>query len=86
MRALRDASQAEGTTVQGALVAAFVLAGRQASERWRTAPVTCFSPANLRTMLNLGDAPGLAVGTLRSVIQPPDALPFWEFARELKHV
>ena len=81
---LRTVARSEGTTVQGALIAAFFLAGRRFSERWRTAPVLCFSPTDLRPMLNLSNSAGAVISVLPSVMQPSDNLPFWEFARELK--
>lgn len=81
---LRETAQAEGTTVHGALLAAFFLAGRLSSPRWRTAPVQCFSSVDLRPMLNPSHSGGVLMSLLPAVIQPSDDLPFWEFARELK--
>jgi hypothetical protein len=81
---LRVTARAEGTTVQGALIAAFFLAGRRYSERWRAAPVMCFSPIDLRPILGISDAAGAVISVLPSVMQPSDDLPFWEFARKLK--
>jgi hypothetical protein len=85
MKALRAAARAEHTTVQGALVAAFLLAGRRASERWRNTPIVCISPINLRPMLNLEGFPGMLLRAHPSVMQPSDDFPFWDFARDLKH-
>jgi hypothetical protein len=84
MKALRERARVERTTVHGALLAAFLLAGRHGSERWRTAPVVCLSPMNLRPMLDLANAPGCLVGIHPSVMQPSDDFSFWEFARKLK--
>jgi len=84
LKAVLATANEEGTTVHGALLAAFLLAGRQLAERWRTAPVVCRSPIDLRPMLELYGIPGLIIGTHRSVMQPSDNLPFWEFARVLK--
>jgi hypothetical protein len=82
--ALRATARAQSATVHGALVAAFFLAGKRTWRRWRTAPVMCFSPVDLRPMLNLSEALGAIISVQRSVMQPSDNLPFWEFARKLK--
>jgi hypothetical protein len=84
LKALWTTARAEGTTVQGALVAAFFLAGRCSSQRWRTTPVVCFSPIDLRPMLSLSGAAGVLISVHPSVMRPSDNLPFWEFARVLK--
>jgi hypothetical protein len=84
LSAVRATARSESTTVQGALVAAFFLAGRRASRRWRTAPVLCFSPVDLRPMLNLPEAAGAVISVLPSLMQPSDNPSFWEFARKLK--
>ena len=84
LNTLRAAARAENTTVHGALVAAFFLAGRHASQQWRTAPILCFSPVDLRPMLDQPDAAGAVISVLPSVMQPADNCPFWEFARSLK--
>jgi hypothetical protein len=84
LMALWFSARAEGTTVHGALMAAFFLAGRRSSERWRTNPAVCLSPIDLRPMLNLKGAAGVLIGAHLSVMQPSDNLPFWDFARELK--
>ncbi|MBV9264570.1 MAG: hypothetical protein JO061_00230 [Acidobacteriaceae bacterium] len=76
LQAVRSKARAESTTVQGALVAAFFYAGRHASEPWRTAPVLCFSPVDLRPMLNLPEAAGVAISVLPSVMYPSDDLSF----------
>jgi hypothetical protein len=82
--AVRSRARAEGTTVHSALLAAFFYAGRHVSERWRTAPVLCFSPIDLRPMLNVPEAAGAAISVLPSVMHPSDNLSFWDFARQLK--
>jgi hypothetical protein len=84
LKILWAAARVADTTVHGALLAAFFLAGRHLSERWRTAPVLCFSPIDLRPMLNLSGAAGAFIGVHPSVMHPSDDFPFWEFARELK--
>jgi len=84
LNAIWATARAEGTTVQGALIAAFFLAGRRSSQRWHTAPVVCFSPIDLRPMLSLSNAAGALITVHPSVMQPSDNLPLWEFARVLK--
>ena len=84
LKVLQATARAEGTTVQGALIAAFFLAGRLYSRRWRTDTVACFSPIDLRPMVNRRNAAGVLIGVHPSMMQPWDDLPFWEFARQLK--
>ena len=84
LNAIWATARAEGTTVQGALLAAFFLAGRCSTQRWRTTPVVCFSPIDLRPMLDLSGAAGVLISVHPSVMRPSDNLPFWEFARVLK--
>jgi hypothetical protein len=84
LKAVCATANEEGTTVHGALLAAFFLAGRALAESWRTSPVVWLSPMDLRPMLNLYGIPGAIVGIHVSVMQPSDNPPFWEFARALK--
>jgi len=84
LKAVLATANEEGTTVHGALLAAFFLAGRALEERWRSSPVVCLSPIDLRPMLELYGIPGPIIGVHPSVMQPSDNLPFWEFARALK--
>jgi hypothetical protein len=84
LKAVWATANEEGTTVHGALLAAFFLAGRQLAEQWRTSPVVCLSPIDLRPMVELYGMPGPIIGVHPSVMQPSDNLPFWEFARALK--
>jgi NRPS condensation-like uncharacterized protein len=60
--ALKDRARREGTTVQGALCAALVLAGRKASSAWRKQSVRVMSPVNVRAHLRAGEACGLYLG------------------------
>ncbi len=48
LKGLRACARSEGTTVQGALLAAFFLADRRSLEQWRNAPVSCVSDQQLR--------------------------------------
>src|ERR1700730_14464646 len=56
---LRERARREGTTVQGALCAALVLAGRETSGTWRKQSVRVISPINVRAHLGAGEACGL---------------------------
>src|SRR6266481_1561225 len=59
---LRERARREGTTVQGALCATLVLAGRKASSTWRKQSVRVMSPVNARAHLGAGEACGLYLG------------------------
>src|SRR3984893_6965392 len=51
---LKERARREGTTVQGALCAALVLAGRKTSSTWRNQSVRVMSPINVRAHLGAG--------------------------------
>ena len=83
--ALRERARREGTTVQGALCAALVLAGRKASSTWRKQSVRVMSPVNARAHLRAGEACGLYLGAAAMIpFQPGDSSDFWEVARFAK--
>jgi NRPS condensation-like uncharacterized protein len=83
--ALKDRARREGTTVQGALCAALVLAGRKTSNTWRKQSVRVMSPINVRAHLGAGEACGLYLGGAGMVtFQPGDSKAFWELARFAK--
>jgi NRPS condensation-like uncharacterized protein len=52
---LKERARHEGTTVQGALCAALVLAGRKTSRTWRKQSVRVMSPVNARAHLGAGE-------------------------------
>jgi NRPS condensation-like uncharacterized protein len=83
--ALREQARREGTTVQGALCAALVLAGRKTSSTWRKQSVRVMSPVNARAHLRAGEACGLYLGAGAMIpFQPGDSSDFWELARFAK--
>jgi NRPS condensation-like uncharacterized protein len=83
--ALRERARREGTTVQGALCAALVLAGRKTSSTWRKQSVRVMSPVNARAHLRAGEACGLYLGAGAMIpFQPSDSSDFWELARFAK--
>lgn len=71
----------EKTTVHGALVAAFVSAGKASFAPWRTEPVACLSPIDLRPLLKLGPAAGVLTTIHPTIAMPSDNPQFWDFAR-----
>lgn len=82
--ALKERGRREGTTVQGALCAALVLAGRKTSSSWREQPVRVMSPVNARAHLGAGEACGLYLGGGMVRFQPGDTRAFWDLARFAK--
>jgi NRPS condensation-like uncharacterized protein len=82
--ALKERARREGTTVQGALCAALVLAGRKTSSTWRKQPVRVMSPINVRAPLGAGEACGLYLTGGMVPFQPNDSRAFWEQARSAK--
>jgi NRPS condensation-like uncharacterized protein len=83
--ALKERARREGTTVQGALCAALVLAGRKTSNIWHEQTVRVMSPINARASLGAGEACGvyLAGGGIAH-FQPADSRTLWELARFAK--
>ena len=83
--ALRERARREATTVQGALCAALVLAGRKTSSTWHEQSVRVMSPVNARAHLGAGEACGLYLGGAGMItFQPVDSRAFWELARFAK--
>lgn len=72
------------TTLQGALCAALIVAGRTESRLWQRAPVRILSPMNLRDIAGLRAQAVLAVGVATLRAEPNGPLEFWELARSLK--
>jgi len=82
---LKERARNEGTTVQGALCAALVLAGRKTSSIWRKQSVRVMSPVNVRAHLGAREACGLYLGGAAMItFQPGDSRAFWELARFAK--
>jgi NRPS condensation-like uncharacterized protein len=82
---LKGRARREQTTVQGALCAALVLAGRMTSNAWPKRPVRVMSPINVRAHLGAGEACGLYLGGGMIHFQPGDSRTFWELARFAKN-
>jgi NRPS condensation-like uncharacterized protein len=82
--ALKERARREGTTVQGALCAALVLAGRKTSSTWRNQSVRVISPINVRAPLGAGEACGLYLVGGMVPFQRGDSRAFWELARFAK--
>jgi hypothetical protein len=74
-------SREEGTTVHAALVAGLTLAGKRYSEKWKTGPVRCLFPIDMRKELNIPDATGLLISFHHGPVPAPDGASFWEIAR-----
>jgi Condensation domain len=78
---LRVRARQEGTTVHGALSAAFVLAFWEVLGEVRTEPLRILSPIDTRQLLGLGDDCALLVDAAAVTFEPPEATTFWEIAR-----
>lgn len=75
----------EGTTVHGALCAAFVLAGRQVLPDWMPGPVRVQSLISTRKALNIKDDCCLYFGTHMLTVENSSTVnDFWELARHAK--
>jgi hypothetical protein len=83
-RKLQKRAKEEGTTVHGALCGALVLAGRRVDSGWRDDALRVRSPANLRSLLGMGDNCMLAVSSFVTVFEPQEKADLWELARFLK--
>src|SRR3984885_1260510 len=82
---LKERARREGTTVQGALCTALVLAGRKTSNTWCKQKVRVMSPVNARAHLRAGEACGVYLGAGAMIpFQPGDSSDFWELARYAK--
>jgi NRPS condensation-like uncharacterized protein len=81
---LKERARSEETTVQGALCAALVLAGRKNSSIWREETVRVMSPINVRSPLRAGEACGLYLVGGIVPFQPHDSKSFWDLARFAK--
>ncbi len=80
---LRERARQEATTVHGALVAAFAIAGRTASDDWRDIPVRVVSPINVRQTLGIGENCGVYLSAAPTVFEPVLA-DFWDLARHAR--
>jgi hypothetical protein len=80
---LRGRARQEGTTVHGALCAAFTIAGRQVSAGWRDSALRILSPINTRPLLEVGESCGVFVHAATGTFDG-QAKGFWELARDAK--
>jgi NRPS condensation-like uncharacterized protein len=82
---LKERARREGTTIQGALCAALVIAARETSSSWREQTVRVMSPINARASLGAGEACGVYLAGGGMVhFQPGDSRALWELARFAK--
>jgi hypothetical protein len=81
---LVERARKEGTTVHGALCAALVLAGREASRDWDGKPVRILSPFSLRKQLGVGEDCGAFVWATGVTMPLAPVAEFWEMARYAK--
>jgi hypothetical protein len=83
-RMLVERARKEGTTVHGALCAALVLAGREASRDWDSNQVRILSPFSLRKQLGVGEDCGAFVWATGVTMPLAPIAEFWEMARFAK--
>jgi hypothetical protein len=81
---LLERARTEGTTVHGALCAALVLAGREASPDWDSNEVRVLSPFSLRKQLGAGENCGVFVWGTGVTMPLAPVKEFWEMARFAK--
>jgi hypothetical protein len=81
---LVERARREGTTVHGALCAALVLAGREASRDWDSNQVRILSPFSLRKQLGISEDCGLFVWATSVTMPLTPVAEFWEMARFAK--
>ncbi len=78
---LSNRCKAEGTTVHGALCAAFVMAGREIERDWKNIPIRLVSPASIRKTLGTNDNVAQYI-VAKTIIYPEQTeSAFWDLAR-----
>ncbi len=82
--ALTTESRRHGTTVHGALCAAFVIAGKSISERWNSDSVRVMSPINIRRFIDPPSTCALSIAVALISVAPQGTAEFWELARLMK--
>jgi hypothetical protein len=75
----------EGTTVHGALCAAFVLAGREVFSDWNNRPTRLLIPASNRNVINMGEASSLSINSTIVTFEPAIGSEYWDLARFAKN-
>ena len=77
-------SRRNGTTVHGALAAAFVLAMRQQAPRFRHEAIRMISPVNVRSVLGAGEECGMYFTSPKAEFDPVRSIDFWDMARSTR--
>src|SRR5262249_17920748 len=83
-RMLVERAREEGTTLHGALCAALVLAGREASRDWDSNQVRILSPFSLRKQLGIGEDCGVFVWASGVTMPLTPVAELWQMARFAK--
>lgn len=79
---ITERARQEGTTVQGALCAAFKRAYySQVSEDKKEMPVRIVTPISIRNMLNAGQSSSLSISSRHASFNQNKEIPFWDIAR-----
>jgi hypothetical protein len=74
-------SKEEGTTIDGALCASLVVAGRVISEQWRQTTVRVLYPVNIRKLAGIDEDFGLYTTSTLASFEPQTTAGFWNLAR-----
>ena len=82
--AVAAASREQGTTVQGALAAAVVVAVRQQAPEFLDRPTRFISPVNTREVLGVGEDCGMYFTSPQAAIDPKQNMSFWDIARSVR--
>jgi hypothetical protein len=78
---LRERARQEGTTVHGALSAAFAVACWEIFGELNDSPIRVMSPIDTRKLLELGEECAMRVGSGTVPIESCEATTFWDIAR-----
>ncbi|CAD6588326.1 MAG: hypothetical protein TREMPRED_005029 [Tremellales sp. Tagirdzhanova-0007] len=77
-------SRQNGTTLHGALAAAFVLAMRQQIPGFQHEVIRIISPVNIRSVLGAGDECGMYFTSPKAEFDPAQSSGFWDMARSVR--
>jgi Condensation domain len=72
--------KSHGVNVRALVAAAMAEAGREDRAEWRSRPLACVSPIDLRPIAGKGDTPGLLIGVSSAAIPPTGPGTLWETA------
>jgi NRPS condensation-like uncharacterized protein len=81
---LVETARKEGTTVQGALYAAFIKAARQTEINWSNKNIRVVVPISVRNSIGAGESSCLYINSKVISHQPDDFSAFWDLARYAK--